>query len=554
VSPSLSTRSLLAIVFALAILWFGTLDRSLTRPDEGRYAEIPREMVASGDWLTPRLNNLKYFEKPPLQYWATAVAYSLFGEHEWSARLWPALTGFLGILLIYVTGRRLYGPDAGAAAAILLAGMQGYLLSAHIDTLDSGLTFFMQATLCGLLLAQRAAATLAQERRWMLFAWAAMAGATLSKGLVGPVLPTMTVVLYALIERDRGLWARLHAAKGMALFLLLASPWFVWCTLTNPGFFHFFFIREHFERYLLHGHHREGDWWYYVPVLLVGLLPWLGHFLRLAPGMWARTAEQRSDGGKALQPHRLLVVWCVLVFLFFSASSSKLVSYILPVFPPLALLMGRRLTSLTPRTLIWLPAGAIVLALTGMALLPGMGGLASDYLPAEFLFAYRPWLVAAAAILAAGGMLSIAVRHAGALRASLVLAFASLIAGSCALHGLEVLAPATSVRALVRATVAREGPFRPDAPFYSVSMYEPTLAFYLKRTVIMVHYTDELAFGLGEEPDQGLPSVAAFSRAWRDLDQGYAIMEPAVYRACARRGVPMRVLGSGIRRVIVSRR
>ena len=95
-----SRRHILWLLAVMAILWFANLDyRHLAQPDEGRYAEIPREMLASGDWVTPRLNGLKYFEKPALQYWATGVAFQLFGEHEWSARLWTALTGFLGILL-----------------------------------------------------------------------------------------------------------------------------------------------------------------------------------------------------------------------------------------------------------------------------------------------------------------------------------------------------------------------------------------------------------------------------------------------------------------------
>src|SRR5436190_13867352 len=109
-SASPSRRTLICLALLLAAVWFGTLDmRKLVRPDEGRYAEIPREMVATGDWLTPRLNAIKYFEKPPLQYWATAAAYTAFGEHQWTARLWPALTGLICILLIYFGGRRLFG-------------------------------------------------------------------------------------------------------------------------------------------------------------------------------------------------------------------------------------------------------------------------------------------------------------------------------------------------------------------------------------------------------------------------------------------------------------
>jgi len=131
------TRWLLLFVFA--VVWFGSLDyRRLIDPDEGRYAEIAREMVASGDWLTPRLNDLKYFEKPPLQYWATAAAYVAFGEHHWTARLWSALTGFLGILCTIFAVGRLFNPVTGWIAGTVLASSLAWNLVGHINTLDMG--------------------------------------------------------------------------------------------------------------------------------------------------------------------------------------------------------------------------------------------------------------------------------------------------------------------------------------------------------------------------------------------------------------------------------
>ncbi|MGH8731979.1 MAG: ArnT family glycosyltransferase, partial [Burkholderiales bacterium] len=119
--PNTPRRAVLAAMLSLfAVVWFGNIEsRKLIKPDEGRYAEVPREMVASGDWLTPRLNGIKYFEKPPLQYWATATAYSAFGLHHWTARLWSALTGLLGIFVIWFTGRRLYGEPAGILTALV---------------------------------------------------------------------------------------------------------------------------------------------------------------------------------------------------------------------------------------------------------------------------------------------------------------------------------------------------------------------------------------------------------------------------------------------------
>ena len=145
-----------ALVLIGLAVWFANLDyRKLIKSDEGRYAEISREMAVSGDWVTPRLNGIKYFEKPPLHYWAGAAAFTLFGEHEWAARLWSALTGLLGIALAWYVGRRLFGPAAGLYAAVALASSLMYVVVGHLNTLDMGLTLFLFAVLCGFLLAQR---------------------------------------------------------------------------------------------------------------------------------------------------------------------------------------------------------------------------------------------------------------------------------------------------------------------------------------------------------------------------------------------------------------
>ena len=210
------TRRLQVILLvAFGLIWFSNLEyRKLVNPDEGRYAEIPREMVASGDWTTPRLNDIKYFEKPALQYWATAMAYTVFGEHQWTARLWSALTGFLGVLMVFFTGRRLFGATAGWYAALVLGSSLLWVLIGHVNTLDMGVSFFLSAAVCAFLLAQHDAADARARARWMLAAWAALALAVLSKGLIGLVLPGAALVLYIVIERDWRL--ELHRRRGNA--------------------------------------------------------------------------------------------------------------------------------------------------------------------------------------------------------------------------------------------------------------------------------------------------------------------------------------------------
>src|SRR5688572_28281129 len=195
----LSRRALAALIIVFVLVWFTGLEyRILIHPDEGRYAEIPREMALSGDWLTPRLNGLKYFEKPPLQYWMTALAYRAFGVHNWTARLWPALSTFLAALFLGYVGWQLGGAPLGIYTAAGLLSCVGYIINAHLLTLDGVLTSFLTVAFGALMLAQRDGVDKVTRRNWMWVCLAAMAGASLTKGLIGIVIPGATLVLYSL--------------------------------------------------------------------------------------------------------------------------------------------------------------------------------------------------------------------------------------------------------------------------------------------------------------------------------------------------------------------
>ena len=266
---------ILLTLLAAAIVWFGTLGyRALADPDEGRYAEIPREMVASGDWVTPRVNDIKYLDKPPLQYWATALAFMAFGEHEWTVRLWPALTGFLGILLTLYAGWRLFDRSTAILAATVLASSFWYQGFGHIATLDMGLSFFLNAALFAFLLAHQAGDSEQARRRWMAMAWSAVGLAVLSKGLVALLLPGIAILLYCVVHRRFSLLRRLSLLPGLALMLLIVAPWFALVSYVNPEFAAFFFVHEHFSRFLTTTHERAGPLWYYLPANLLTAFAW----------------------------------------------------------------------------------------------------------------------------------------------------------------------------------------------------------------------------------------------------------------------------------------
>ncbi len=526
-------------------IWCSNLEyRKHVLSDEGRYSEIPRYMAQSGDWVTPRLNGIKYFEKPPLQYWTTAAAYKVFGEHHWSARLWPALTGFLGVLLMFYAGARLYGADAGLYAALVLGSSFLYAAIAHINTLDMGLTFFLGLALTGLLLALDVRADARQTRLWMHVAWAACALAVLSKGLIGIVLPAAVIILYMLAKRDFALWRKLHLVTGGLLFLLICAPWFIAVSIANPEFPWFFFVHEHFARYTTTIHHRYQPWYYFIPILLIGILPWLVTLFDALLG-----ARKRTGSVAGFDPTLFLLLWAGFIFVFFSISGSKLASYILPMFPALALLIAVRLTTISGRTLAWQLAPVAVLALAGLIAVPQTIKLASTSVPVELYQNQIPWLYAAAGTLLAGSVTAMICGWRGHVRrAVIVCGFAGLVTTQLALTSHDSLSPAYSTYHLVQ----KLKPYlKPGVPFYSVGGYEQTLPFYIKRTVTLVAYQHEMAFGLRQEPQLWVPELAGFERLWRGHDYALAVMGPEMFEQLQQARLPMQEIARDTERVFV---
>jgi len=544
----------------MAVVWFGALDmRRLQHPDEGRYAEIAREMAVSGDWVTPRLNDLKYFEKPPLQYWMGAATFDALGVDEWTARLPAALAGFLAVVAVGFTSGRLAGRDAGIFAALVLASSVWHSGLAHLLTLDAVLSFWLALALCAFLLAQHPGAAGSARRNWMLVAYAAAAGATLTKGLVALVIPGAALVLYTMLTRDTGPWRRLHALPGLAVYLALTAPWFVLVERANPGFAQFFFVHEHFQRFLTESHKRTGEWYYFVPWFVLGIMPWLLVWAWTLPRSW-RAAPVATNG---FSWERFCVVWAAFVFVFFSVSGSKLPSYILPMFPALALILGFELTRLSARALAWI---ALPLAVGAPALLVAyvlgydrlVAAIANDLTPASIYAAFGPWLAAATAMFGAGGMAAFALFRRGTPAAKAggiaALSLAMLVGLQLALVGHDAFAVVRSAYGILQDAQRANGqPFDPAFPVYQVQSYDQTLPFYLRRPTTLVEYRDEMGPGLDAEPAKGLHE-AAWIAAWAAAPQAYALMQAGTAADLARKNVPMRVLARDARRVFVARR
>lgn len=532
------------VLLALLALFVGVdnMQRPLAHPDEGRYSEISREMAASGDWVTPRLNGIKYFEKPPLQYWASAAAFRLFGESPFTARIYTALAGLLALAAVGYTARRLAGPDAALLAVGVLLSSPYFLGMGGVVTLDMGLTAWTTVAVCAFLLA--AAGPPGERRRWTLLAWAGMALAVLSKGLIGIVFPAAAVFLHCLVHRDWRLLARLEWARGGALFLAITVPWFVLVSAANPEFPRFFFVHEHFERFLTKSHRREEPWWYFWPILFAGFLPWMLALVPAAVEGWRREAAAAGFPWR-----RFALLWSGFILLFFSASGSKLPAYLLPVFPVFALVLGEWLARAEPRRLWKMVAIVVPLLVVAIALAWGAPERARNAWTRELYAAARPWILSGLAVLAvalaAAALKLRAGRKAGALAAIVA---ASLLFIDFVEDGYERLAPRQS-GFQVAETIRREAP--PEARVYSVGLYDQTVPFYLGRTVTLVAYVDEFEMGLRLEPGRAIPTLEAFAADWVRPGSAVAIIHPDTYETLSTRGLAMTLLHRDERRILV---
>ena len=328
-------RTLGGIATLLAVWLLATASlRPLMLPDEGRYVGVALEMLRSGDWLVPTLDGLPYFHKPPLFYWITAGALTLLGPHAIAARA-AALLGALAMAVgtAWFARRWLPSPVAARVPWVLVTMPLAYLGAqyANLDMLVAGcISVAVFALVDGLLRGDA-------WRRSVAAGWAAMALGVLAKGLIGVVLPLAIVVLWLSLRADRAAFTdpaarRLLHAPSIALFAALTLPWFVAVQWRYPSFFDYFIVQQHLQRFAAGGFNNEQPFWFYPPVLAVSTLPWC---LLLWPRRRDRTV---ADARPSLGP--LWWAWIAVILVFFSLPNSKLVGYILPALPPIALLVA----------------------------------------------------------------------------------------------------------------------------------------------------------------------------------------------------------------------
>jgi dolichol-phosphate mannosyltransferase len=315
------------------VLLFHGLSYPLVEPDEGRYAEIGREMAGSGDWVIPRFNQEPYLDKPPLFYWLIAVSVRLFGAQEWAVRLVPSLATFLTILATFFFARRALGIRRTLLGVFVLTLMSGVILAGRMLILDAVLTLMV---VLALFTAHEAVRGERLRQCWWLLSALFCALGVLVKGPVAVALTVPPVLAYGWVHRQParprfGSWC-LFAA----VVLVVIAPWFVAISIRCPEFPHYFFVNQHLVRYLGQEHHPKPIW-FYVPVILGGCLPWSLLLFPLGVFLFSRRPEFRIRRTRGMGFLLLCSGWCLT---FFSASRGKLPPYILPAMPPLALLLG----------------------------------------------------------------------------------------------------------------------------------------------------------------------------------------------------------------------
>ncbi|HEX7615233.1 MAG TPA: phospholipid carrier-dependent glycosyltransferase [Thermoanaerobaculia bacterium] len=326
------------LLLAVLLLVFEPGKVPLFEPDEGRYAEVPREMLVTRDFLTPRLNGVLYFEKPPLYYWSVAASIAILGPTEMAVRLPGKLAAVATVLLAVAFARRRWGTRTGLLAGLILATSILVVALARIALIDPMLSLALAAaTFAFASFAEgEAGKDVRRSRRALYVFHAACAAAILLKGLVGVVLPGGAIVVWTLVTGRWRTLQRVFSPGPLLLFFALAVPWHVAMALRHPDFLQFYFVHEHFQRFATTEHRRTGPAAYFIPVLVGGFLPWtafFGRFRESWPGFTRGAWRARST-------EAFLWIWALLVFGFFSASKSKLIPYVLPIWPALSVLLA----------------------------------------------------------------------------------------------------------------------------------------------------------------------------------------------------------------------
>jgi len=467
---------------------------AITDADEAFYAEAAREMVESGDLVTPFYNYETRFQKPILYYWLTAATYGATGgPGEAGARLWAALSGLGLVLVTAACARRWFDDGVALLAGAIVATSFGYFSIGRMALPDLPLTLFITAAIWAGWVAMLERGR--HQRRWVLLSAVALALGFLTKGPVGVVIPVLVLVPVVLMERRTLNLRPSDLVAGAIAFAVLALPWYAVMWIRHgDGYLEGFFLGDNLERFATARFNDPRPWWFYLPVVLGGLLPWTPLMLVWVHPVWRFLTRRKDIGTIDLR----LLLWAILPLVFYSLSVGKQPRYVLPVLPPLAILLA---ASILERTRDWRSLdGARVrlrrpLAVTMGAV--GAGGLL--VVLAVLLWRAQPLLInvapsftmAAAVVIALAGLAVLVVGVSGAWRQTpVVLALAAAVTFPALQYGALSGTGEDTVQQVARAVVAsRAG----DEEIGTYNVFVRNLVFYTHIRTIDLIDDDQLS-------------------------------------------------------------
>lgn len=513
------------VVSLLCGIFFGCDlgNHPLAAPDGARYAEIPREMVVTGDYVTPRLNGIKYFEKPPLFYWLQAASIKALGTNELSVNLTNMLLALGTVILIYLTSRILYGRLAGFLATAVYATSALVFALTRVVTLDVALTFFLTGTLTTFILATSKPP--GRKRRILLAAAYFFVGcAVMTKGLVGMLFPGIIMGAWLIIAKEWRNWRDYYLIDGLIIFLLVTLPWHILVQLRNPEFFKFYFIEQHFLRYFTDYAHRQQKWWFFPSLLLAGLYPWV----TFLPQTLINSIKKLGQQIHAKQTI-LLLFWSATIYLFYSFSNSKLIPYILPIFPSLAMLLSHYLAEIYHNQKSLVTDGAFY-ALVILNITLAMAAVAAIFIMdfSKHAITAQNLMTVSALMLISGLLLFYYYRTRGIALGLVTIAITTSLIWLYISPKISTI-NRKSIKPLI---VTLQKNLQPGNEVICYGNYYQDLPFYLGRIVTVANFVGELEFGMKHQDVQSwMINKEAFYERWREERTIYMIISENHYDA-----------------------
>src|SRR3990172_3795701 len=324
------------ILFSLFLFFFPfNNNRPLWEPDEGMHAQVSKEILETGDWITPRFNGEKFFDKPILHYWLVSLSFLFLGVNELAARLPAAILGLGGVLVVFYLGKYLYNRETGFLAGIILATTGIYLALSQSVVHDIGLSFFISLSLLCFYLFY-----LKEERSntCLLLLYLSMGFGVLAKGPIGFLLPMGIIILFLLLVGKIGQLKELVTRQGILIFFAISLPWYILVTLKNPEFFSHFFFKQNLGRFFSPPSGDSQPSYYYIPLVAISFIPWTYY---LPNALIAQVTTIIKSRDKERRASLFIILWLGVIFLFFSLAKAKQWPYLLPLYPALALMLGR---------------------------------------------------------------------------------------------------------------------------------------------------------------------------------------------------------------------